>query len=119
MTNPPAHDDPLTPEQERIVRRIRRLSFLSAGIMVLGLAAVFSVIAYRLYTAEPSSAQTPSQKELSLIAAVQLPKGAQPLNASLDGHRLVVTVMLDNALQVIVYDAENGTELNRVRIQSP
>ncbi len=114
--NDPLHDDqPLSPEQERIVQRIRRMSAFSALVMMAGVASVFAVIGYRLYIA-PSAVTAP---RASWIDRIRLPEGVEPVTAHIEGNRLTVTVRRNAALEILLYDLASGRQLERVVLEVP
>lgn len=108
MASTQDNDAPLTPEQEKLVSRMRRLSQLSALIMVLGAAAVFSVIGYRLFTAPKS---TSSYADVTAT----LPKGAKIVSTDVTEDLLVVTVEVGGALEVRTFGLGDLKPAGRLR----
>lgn len=89
-------DEALTPEQERVIARFRRFSTVSMLIMVLGVASVMGVIAYRMMRAKPlaEGAQT-----------VLLPKGAKIVSTAVAGDVVVVTLDIGGSVEIRTFDA--------------
>jgi len=96
--NPPDGDD-FSPEQARVVARVRRLMFGSLLVMAAGFLAVFGVIAYRLY-ASAERGRPPIGETLNLA------HGARVLSTAAAGNRLVVTVENAGLVEVLIYDLE-------------
>ena len=94
----PGKED-LTPEQTRIVLRVRRIMLGSLLIMAVGFLAVFGVIAYRLY-AGAERPRAPIEETLNLA------RGAKVLSTTVAGNRLLVTVENAGVVQVLIYDLE-------------
>ncbi|ALK08433.1 hypothetical protein [Blastochloris viridis] len=111
MTSTPDHEVPLTPEQEKLVSRMRRLSQLSALIMVLGAGAVFSVIGYRLFTA-------PKSTSAYADVTATLPKGARIVSTAVAEQLLVVTVEMNGALEVRTFALDSMKPAGRLRFAS-
>lgn len=104
-------DTPLSPEQERLVARIRRMSQLSALVMVLGASVVFSVIGYRLFAA-PQSAGAFAD------VTATLPRGAKVVATEVAGDFIVVRVELNGAIEVRTFAIETLKPAGRLRFAS-
>lgn len=111
MTSLQDNEAPLTPEQEKLVSRMRRLSQLSALIMVLGAAAVFSVIGYRLFTAPKS---TTGYADVT----ASLPKGSRIVSTGVANDLLVVTVEVGGTLEVRTFGLGDLKPAGRLRFAS-
>lgn len=105
---PPADtpDQPLTPEQENLLRKFRRFSSVSILVMVLGVAAVFGVIGYRMLRAKPVATG-----EMTAL----LPKGAKILAAGVSGDMVVLTLDIGGTVEIRTYDARTLAPAGRVR----
>lgn len=94
-----------------------RLLFVSGGIMMLGLIAVFSAIVYKLNergaTGESSlSAASP------IDGRIVIPAGQRILASALDGDRALLTLSTpDGALSLLVIDLATGRELARYAVE--
>ncbi|HLL26839.1 MAG TPA: DUF6476 family protein [Xanthobacteraceae bacterium] len=102
--------DDLSPEQTRVVARVRRLMFGSLLIMAAGFLAVFGVIAYRLY-AGAERARPPIEETLNLA------RGARVISTAATGDRLVVTVENAGLVEVLIYDLETLQPKGRFTIK--
>lgn len=105
---PPADtpDQPLTPEQENMIRKFRRFSSVSMLVMVLGVAAVFGVIGYRMLRTKPAATG-----EMTAL----LPKGARVLAAGVSGDMVVLTLDIGGTVEIRTYDARTLAPAGRVR----
>ena len=88
-----------SPEQARVLTRVRRLMLGSLLVMVAGFLAVFGVIAYRLY-AGAERARPPIEETLNLA------RGARVISTTAAADRLVVTVENAGIVEVLIYDLE-------------
>ncbi len=94
MSDAPAPDP--NPEQTALlVARVRRLMLIAGATTAIGMAAILTVIGYRLFKTEGSP--PPSE------TVAMLPKGARLLSTAVAGDRLLVTVDVGGAT---VYDLE-------------
>lgn len=89
-------EEPLTPEQERIIAKFRRFSSVSMLVMVLGVVAVLGVISYRMMRGKPIA--TGEQTAL-------LPKGAKIVSTAVAGETLVVTLDIGGVTEIRTFDA--------------
>ncbi|HXY89580.1 MAG TPA: DUF6476 family protein [Xanthobacteraceae bacterium] len=105
----PSGDD-FTPEQARVMRRVRRLMLGSLVVMAAGFLAVFGVIAYRLY-ASAERARPPLAETLNLA------RGARVISTAAAGDRLVVTVENAGLVEVLIYDLETLAPKGRFTIK--
>ncbi|MFG1345303.1 DUF6476 family protein [Xanthobacter autotrophicus DSM 431] len=106
---PPPIDTPeeaLTPEQERVIRKFRRFSSVSMLVMVLGVAAVFGVIGYRMIRAKPVATG-----ELTTL----LPKGARITGTAVSGDIVVVTLDIGGTIEIRTFDARTLAPAGRLR----
>ena len=101
-------DDKLTPEQARIVARVRWLMLISGFATVLGIAVVVTIVGYRVFRTE---GRPPSLVE----ATARLPKGARVVSVATAGERIVVTVDIGGSPEVRIFDAKTLTAEGRLR----
>jgi hypothetical protein len=102
-------DGKLTPEQMRIVARVRWLMLISGFATVLGIAVVVAVVGYRVFRAEgrPGAGM--------VEATARLPKGARVVSIATAGERIVVTVDIGGSPEVRIFDAKTLTPEGRLR----
>jgi hypothetical protein len=104
-------EPPLDPAQERLRKKLVRLLFVSGGIMIAGLIAVFSAIVYKLGEAGEGTRLSAGDP---LAARLALPAGARILSADLDGGRaLLVVEAAGGGQSLILLDLASGRVLGR------
>jgi hypothetical protein len=118
------HDEeeaPLDPAQERLRRKLVRLLFVSGGIMMLGLIAVFSAIVYKL--GEGGGARQSPAGDVSFSAKapvegrIAVPSGYRLIGATLDGERALLSLEApDGSSLLLLVDLRTGAELARHRL---
>ena len=81
--NSDADERPLSPEQQRIVARVRWLMLISGLATVLGIAVVIGVIGYRVFRSDGSAAQAE--------VTAMLPKGARIVSTAVREDRIAAT----------------------------
>jgi hypothetical protein len=101
-------DDKLTPEQARIVARVRWLMLISGFATVLGIAVVVTIVGYRVFRSEGRPARL-------IEATAQLPKGARVISVGTAGDRVVVTVDIGGTPEIRIFDAKTLTAAGRLR----
>jgi hypothetical protein len=98
--NPSSQDSevPLDPQQEAMVRKLKRMALFSTILMIGGFLAVFGVIAYRLN-------QTPATQAAGIVAITNaLPKGSRVVSTAVSDGRIVVTLEREGATEVRIFD---------------
>jgi hypothetical protein len=107
MTDPIAEDEPLSPEQAKIVARIRWLMVISGVATLLGIAVVLFVIGYRVFRSDGRAG--PAE------AVAMLPKGGRIVQTAVAGDRIVVTIEVGGALEIRTFDAATLRPAGRLR----
>jgi hypothetical protein len=106
-------EKPLDPAAERLRRKMVRLLFVSGGIMLLGLIAVFASIVYKLNergadASESFSAGSPVEAEIAI------PAGHRIVSTSLGGDRVLITLAApDGSTSLLLIDLKTGATLGR------
>ncbi|MCW5680714.1 MAG: hypothetical protein KF794_12195 [Xanthobacteraceae bacterium] len=88
----------LDPQQEAMVRKLKRMAVFSSVLMIAGFLAIFGVIAYRL-----SNAPAPQAATIPAITNA-LPKGSRVVNTAVSDGRIVVTIERDGVTEMRVFD---------------
>jgi hypothetical protein len=110
-------DEELSPEQERIVRRMRLFVVMSTGIMVVGLLLVMSVIAWRLVKQDAPVTAAASGE---LQSVLPIGKGQRITDTTSDGERLFVTVEGEDGRQsILVFDAASLAYRGKIESLAP
>src|SRR4051812_11528761 len=108
MSNPTVDDDqPLDPAAARIVARVRWLMAIAALTTFVGVAAVLSVIGYRIFKSEGSA----TAAEVTAL----LPKGARIVSTAVAEDRIAVTVEIGGAIEIRTFDARTLKPTGRLR----
>ena len=106
-------DEDLTPEQERLVARVKKLMAIPLLIMVAGFLTVFGVIAYRLYF------KTPDKANPTIERVLMLPRGARVVSTTVNDGKLVVTVETGGTTEVLLFDLPSMQASGRFIIKTP
>ena len=108
MSIPESDDEkPLSPEQQKVVAKVRWLMLVSGFATVLGIAVVIGVIGYRVYGTGGSVAPA----EVTAL----LPKGARIVATAVADDRIAVTVEIAGAIEVRVFDLKTLKPTGRLR----
>ena len=108
MSNPDPDDEkPLTPEQQKIVTKVRRLMLLSGFATVLGIAVVIGIVGYRVFRTDGSVAPA----EMTAL----LPKGARVVSTAVTEDRIAVTVEVGGMIEVRTFDLRTLKPAGRLR----
>lgn len=106
----------LTPEQERIVRRIRSLAMISAGVMGLAVLLVLSAIVYRVV--KPQAPEEAADADAVMRSgAVEMPAGGRVTETRIDGRRLVITIEHAGGTRIVVFDVIDWKVAGTVDLQ--
>jgi hypothetical protein len=105
--NTDSDEKPLSPEQQRIVARVRWLMLISGVATVLGIAVVLGVIGYRVFRSDGSAAQAE--------VTAMLPKGARIVSTAVGEDRIAVTIETGGALEVRTFDLRTLKPTGRLR----
>jgi hypothetical protein len=100
-------DKPLSPEQAKIVAKVRWMMLLSGFATVLGIAVVIGIVGYRFFRVDGSVAQA----EVTAL----LPKGAKVVATAVSGDRIAVTVDLGGTVEVRTFDLRTLQPAGRLR----
>jgi hypothetical protein len=98
-------EKPLDPAQARLIAKVRWLMVLSGFATILGIAVVLGIIGYRVFSAEERPAEV----------TAMLPKGAKVVSTAAADNRIVVTIELDGAVEVRIFDIKSLRLLSRMR----
>ncbi|MBM3530511.1 MAG: hypothetical protein FJX62_20710 [Alphaproteobacteria bacterium] len=108
MSNPDNDDDkPLTPEQQKLVAKVRWLMLLSGLATFLGIAVVVGIVGYRVFRTEGSVAPA----EMTAL----LPKGAKVVSTAVTEDRIAVTVEVGGMIEVRTFDVRTLKPAGRLR----
>jgi hypothetical protein len=91
-----------------VMARIRLLMIISGLTTLVAIAAVLTVIGYRVF-------RTGNNGLPSAASIITLPKGARVIANSIAGDQLVVTVDIAGATEIRTFDLKTLEETGRVR----
>jgi hypothetical protein len=113
MTSYDSEDDaPLDPAAERLRRKLVRLLFVSGGIMMLGLIAVFATIVYKVTARGEGAGRISTASPVE--ANIAIPLGYKILTTALDGDRALLTLAApDGSTSLLLVDLSSGAALGR------
>jgi hypothetical protein len=100
-------EKPLTPEQQKVVARVRWLMLVSGLATVLGIAVVIGVIGYRFFRTNGSVA--PAE------VTAMLPKGARVTATAVADDRIAVTIEQGGTIEVRTFDLKTLRPTGRLR----
>jgi hypothetical protein len=109
-SNPNSDEAPLTPEQQRIVSRVRWLMLISGVATLLGIAVVLGVIGYRVFRTDGSVG--PAE------VTAMLPKGARVVSTAVSEDRIAVTIEAAGTLEIRTFDLRTLKATGRLRFAS-
>jgi hypothetical protein len=92
-----------------MVARVRWLMIISGLTTLLAIAAVVSVIGYRVFRAGGSGAATTAD------GIVMLPKGARVIASTIADERIVVTLDIGGTAEIRTFDVKTLQETGRIR----
>jgi hypothetical protein len=97
------------PEAARVVAKVRRLMMIATMTTFIAVAAVIAVIGYRVFRAEERVQAVQS------ISAT-LPAGTKVLSSAIGDGRLVLTMEINGAIELLSFDLSTLKPLGRVRL---
>jgi hypothetical protein len=107
MTDPTA---PADPQAAAAIARVKRLMLIASLTTVIAVGAVFGVIGYRVFRSGESAAPPAAG------ATASLPAGAKVLSTAVGDGRVVLTVEVDGAIELLSFDLRTLRPLGRVRL---
>ena len=111
MSDPQTDDEkPLDPAAARIVSRVRWMMAISAFTTFAAVIAVLAVVSYRLLRSDGSASATD-------VTAL-LPKGARIVSTAVADDRLAVTLDVNGAIEVRIFDLRSLRQTGRLRFAS-
>jgi len=100
---------PPDPNAIRTVAKVRRLMVIASLTTFIAIAAVFAVIGYRLFRGEERMPAAPD-------FPAALPAGSKVLSSAIGDGRLVLTVEVNGAVELLSFDIKTLRLLARVRL---
>jgi hypothetical protein len=101
----------LNPDAERTIAKVRRLMVIASATTFLAVAAVLGVIGYRIFKTGESAPSSPPDVHASL------PAGAKVVSSAIGDHRIVLTVEVDGAIELLSFDLDTLKPMGRMRLE--
>ena len=92
-----------------MVARVRLMMIVAGITTLIAIAAVISVIGYRVFRAGGSGAGPTAE------GIIMLPKGARMISSTIADDRIVVTLDIGGATEIRTYDLKTLKETGRIR----
>ena len=102
-------EKPLDPEAACVVAKVRRLMMIATMTTFIAVAAVIAVIGYRVFRGEERA------QALQSVSAT-LPAGTKVLSSAIGEGRLVLTVEVNGAIELLSFELNTLRPLGRVRL---
>ena len=102
-------EKPLDPEAARVVAKVRRLMMIATMITFIAVAAVIAVIGYRVFKGE-------ERVQVLQSVSATLPAGTKVLSSAIGEGRLVLTVEVNGAIELLSFDLNTLKPLGRARL---
>jgi hypothetical protein len=108
MSDLQADDEkPLDPAAARIVSRVRWMMAISALTTLFAVVAVLGVVSYRLLRSDGSAS--------AADVTAMLPKGARIVSTAVADDRIAVTVDINGAIEIRIFDLRSLKQTGRLR----
>ena len=102
-------EKPLDPEAARVVAKVRRLMMIATMITFIAVAAVIAVIGYRVFKGE-------ERVQVLQSVSATLPAGTKVLSSAIGEGRVVLTVEVNGAIELLSFDLNTFKPVGRVRL---
>ena len=99
----------LDPEAARVVAKVRRLMLIAIMTTFVTVAAVIAVIGYRVFRGGERA------QALQSVSAT-LPAGTKVLSSAIGEGRLVLTVEVNGAIELLSFELNSLKPLGRIRL---
>lgn len=98
-----------------MIARVRRLMLIASLTTVIAFGAVIAVIGYRVFHWQ-GSAPSPSPGPANVAAS--LPAGAKVLSMAVGDGRIVLTLEVSGAIELMTFDAQTLKPLGQLRLST-
>jgi hypothetical protein len=102
-------EKPLDPEAARVVAKVRRLMMIATMTTFIAVAAVIAVIGYRVFKGE-------ERVQVLQSVSATLPAGTKVLSSAIGEGRVVLTVEVNGAIELLSFDLNTLKPVGRVRL---
>jgi hypothetical protein len=102
--------EPVGPQAAAVIAKARRLMLLTLGVTFLALAIVMVFIGYRLFNAGERAAPAAD-------ATLALPPGAKVLSTAISDGKIMVTVDINGAAEILSFDQKTLKPTGRIKLK--
>ena len=102
-------EKPLDPEAARVVAKVRRLLMIATMTTFIAVAAVIAVIGYRVFKGE-------ERVQVLQSVSATLPAGTKVLSSAIGEGRVVLTVEVNGAIELLSFDLHTLKPTARIRL---
>ena len=102
-------EKPLDPEAARVVAKVRRLLMIATMTTFIAVAAVIAVIGYRVFKGE-------ERVQVLQSVSATLPAGTKVLSSAIGEGRVVLTVEVNGAIELLSFDLNTLKPVGLVRL---
>jgi hypothetical protein len=102
--------EPLDPQAAAVIAKARRLMLVTLGITFLALAVVLMIVGYRIMNTGPN---IPVLTE----ATLPLPPGAKVLSTAVSDGKIMVTVDINGATEIVSFDQKSLKPVGRIQLK--
>ena len=102
-------EKPLDPEAARVVANVRRLMMIATMTTFIAVATVIAVIGYRVFKGE-------ERVQVLQSVSATLPAGTKVLSSAIGEGRVVLTVEVNGAIELLSFDLNTLKPVGRVRL---
>ena len=102
-------EKPLDPEAARVVAKVRRLMMIATMTTFIAVAAVIAVIGYRVFKGE-------ERVQVLQSVSATLPAGTKVLSSAIGEGRVVLTVEVNGAIELLSFDLHTLKPTARIRL---
>ena len=102
-------EKPLDPEAARVVAKVRRLMMIATMTTFIAVAAVIAVIGYRVFKGE-------ERVQVLQSVSATLPAGTKVLSSAIGEGRVVLTVEVNGAIELLSFDLHTFKPTARIRL---
>jgi hypothetical protein len=114
-----SQDNPqLTPDQVRVVTKVRRLMMIASATTFIALAAVMAVIGYRVFHGKESGMKESGMYESAPDVTARIPKGARIISTATAGDRIIVTLEIGTAIEIQTFDVQTLRSTGRLKFMT-
>ena len=105
---------PLSPEAEHAIAKVRRLMMIASVTTFIAVAAVLTVIGYRVFHLGGSAPGPVSFVDVSAT----LPAGAKVLSTAIGADHIVVTIEVGGTIELRTFDPDTLKPLGIMRFST-